>query len=319
MPNETTTSADDRALEALLGIIQQANTPDTWEAQNILLRRLALQGDVVGSRVPAPRNITEIGGYLNYLTEIQQGEMRSQALAGILGVAGPNPPLGWVASRPALAMVCLPNDRPEGAAQPAIPLSVAVRSDFAPALQAARKAIHDQGCFLPLLGTFAPLPAPGAAADPLSCLGRTLDLFPGSALLDPAMDALVLARPQGSAGAYRPMARALGAGSPPPPADWEALKWDGAACVPVALSATSLLDLEPVLASAGFYPASPLPVPVSGTDQAWARLSNRTGLVVGRTRLGDELALLHTTAEIAESAYASCQHWLWNGSAFVQP
>jgi hypothetical protein len=319
MPNETTTSADDRALEALLGIIQQANTPDTWEAQNILLRRLALQGDVVGSRVPAPRNITEIGGYLNYLTEIQQSEMRSQALAGILGVAGPNPPLGWVASRPALAMVSLPNDRPEGAAQPAIPLSVAVRSDFAPALQAAQKAIHDQGCFLPLLGALAPLPGSGVAADLLSCLGRTLDLFPGSALLDPAADALVLARPQGSAGAYHPMARAMASGTQPAPANWEALKWDGSACVPVALNATSLLVLEPILAAAGFYPAAPLPVPVSGTDQAWARMSNRTGLVAGRTQLGDELALLHTAAEIAESACASCQHWLWNGTAFAQP
>lgn len=319
MPNETTTSADDRALEALLGIIQQANTPDTWEAQNILLRRLALQGDIVGSRVPAPRNITEIGGYLNYLTELQQSEMRSQALAGILGVAGPNPPLGWVANRPALAMVRLPNDRPEGTAQPAIPLSVPVRSDFAPALQVAQKAVHDQGCFLPLLGTFVPLPASGFAADLLSCLGRTLDLFPGSALLDPVTDALVLARPQGSAGAYRPMARAMASGNKPAPADWEALKWDGSTCVTVALNATSLLVLEPVLASAGFYPASPLPVPLSATDQAWTRLSNRTGLVAGRTQFGDELALLHTAAEIAESAYASCQHWLWNGSTFAQP
>ena len=50
---------------------------------------LALQGDVIQSRIPAPRNITEIGGYLNLLQTLGQAEMRTQTLAGALGVAGP--------------------------------------------------------------------------------------------------------------------------------------------------------------------------------------------------------------------------------------
>ncbi|HPI74898.1 MAG TPA: hypothetical protein PLZ01_15900, partial [bacterium] len=99
----TDTVADPTAtnfFESLLELFQQAHNPDLCEAQNILLRRLALQGDVVGSRVPAPQNITEIGGYLNLLRESKQEEMLAQVLAGILGVAGPNPPLGWTPPRP---------------------------------------------------------------------------------------------------------------------------------------------------------------------------------------------------------------------------
>lgn len=90
----------DAGMQALVDIVKAANTTDAMQAQAILLRRLALQGDVTGSRVPPPQNITEIGGYLNYLENLNQPEMRAQALAGILGVAGPNPPLGWQTTMP---------------------------------------------------------------------------------------------------------------------------------------------------------------------------------------------------------------------------
>ncbi len=321
MPNETaTTQGEDRALELLLGIVQQANSPDVWEAQNILLRRLALQGDVVGSRVPAPRNITEIGGYLNYLGELQQSEMRAQALAGILGVAGPNPPLGWVASHPALSMVSISNDRPEGAAQPGIPLSVSVRSDFAAPLQAAVKAVHERGCFLPLLT----VPCTGLPGEPpedfLPCLGRVLDLFPGSALLDPATDVLALARSAGSTGEFQVVARALSAGTVPvTPADWEVLQCTESGSSSATLNAAPLLSLGPFLASAGYYPASPLPLPATSLSTAWARLTNLTGLVPGRTQLGDELSLLYAAAAVADSGLSACLHWTWNGSTFREP
>ncbi len=99
---------------SLLGILQGATSPDAMEAQNILLRRLALQGDVVPSRVPAPRNITEIGGYFNLLQTLQQPDMLSQVLAAILGVAGPTPALGWISNNQPLAFLQMTNDRPAG-------------------------------------------------------------------------------------------------------------------------------------------------------------------------------------------------------------
>src|SRR5207253_9484342 len=115
---------------SFLDILKTAVSPDALEAQNIILRRIALQGDVIPSRVPPPRNITEIGGYLNLLTNLNELDMRSQVLAGILGVAGPNPPLGWISTSTPLDFSPLVNDRPKGAAQASLPVTVPIRSDF---------------------------------------------------------------------------------------------------------------------------------------------------------------------------------------------
>src|SRR5579885_2184478 len=188
---------------SFLNILQNATSPDALNAQSIILRRIALEGDVVGSRVPPPKNITEIGGYLNYLTTTNQPEMRSQTLAGILGVAGPNPPLGWLApGAPALTMTKLQNDRPSGAAQPSIPLTFAVRSDFANAVSAALASLHAQGCMLPFQDAAPVLPqgAPGASIPPdiLPYLGRTLDVVAAAALADPTTDPVALVRASGS-------------------------------------------------------------------------------------------------------------------------
>lgn len=70
-----------KLVDALAEILRSSTSPDTLQAQQILMRRLALEGDVVPSRVPAPRNITEIGGYFNLLETLNETTMRSQALA----------------------------------------------------------------------------------------------------------------------------------------------------------------------------------------------------------------------------------------------
>lgn len=320
----TTEATESTFLEALAGIIRQANSAEAWEAQNILLRRLALQGDVIGSRVPAPKNISEIGGYINLLTELQQTEMRSQTLAGILGVAGPNPPLGWTSNKPVYAIVSLVNDRPDGAAQPMTPLSVAIRSDFAEAFQNARKALHDRGCLLPLLSSWLPLPPsePGATApaDVLPYLGRALDLVPAAALRDPNTDALALARPYGSTQAYELVARVIEPGVISVPEEhWEALQCDDTSCAAIEQAEASFVPIAPVLAAAGYYPVSPLPLPATSKSVAWARLNNITNLVPGVTRLGDELARLYIASAVAASVFAGRTHWIWNGSSFVEP
>ncbi|MDQ6637219.1 MAG: hypothetical protein M3Y62_05455, partial [Candidatus Dormibacteraeota bacterium] len=214
MPTSTNVDAgslEEQALTALLDVIRAGSTPEAAQAQALMLRRLALQGDVVGSRVPPPRNISEIGGYINLLTDLGEPDVRTQMLASLLGVSGPNVPLSGLRGQPSLSWVIIPNDRPVGTAQPSIPLSISVRSDFAPALQAALKSLHDQGCSLPLLSQARALPMvlPGAPPpdDPLPYLGRALDVVPTAALIDPDVDPVALAR-QGT-DPYQIVARVL--------------------------------------------------------------------------------------------------------------
>lgn len=321
---DTTDTSQQRALDALINILQSAGSTEAQQAQTILLRRLALEGDVTPSRIPAPRNITEIGGYLNLLADLSQPEMRAQMLAGILGVAGPNPPLGWLISQPALSMVSLTNDRPSGPAQPAIPLTAAVRSDFVPAVQAALKTLHDQGATLPLLSPARSLPpsAPGVSPpdDPLPYLGRTIDIVPASALRDPATDPIALVRAQGTTDPFLPAARVINAGSVPvAPANYDAQRCDATSCAAVQLNGAKFVSIPPVLAGAGFYPATPVPQPTSSASTAWAHFTNVTGLVVKVTKLGDELSLLFAPSAIASSAFADRLYWVWNGTTFAQP
>jgi len=258
---------------SLLAMVQANNSPDAAAAQSILLRRLALQGDVVGSRVPAPRNISEIGGYFNLLDTLGESAMREQTLAGILGVAGPIPSLTMLQPQP-LSMVSVTNDRPSGVAQPSLPLSVQVRSDFVGGLLDALKLLHAQNATMPFAGpTSLTLPAGGPAsslpADPLLYLGRVLMLAPAAALQAAASDPLVLARKAGTTGAFDIMADVLSPGGVAVrPDNYEALQIAGTSITKVPLNNTSLVKLAPLLAGAGFYPAAPLPVPASAADIA---------------------------------------------------
>jgi hypothetical protein len=322
----TSTGGGEQLLASLLGVLANLSSPDSAEAQQILLRRLALEGDVVGSRLPAPLNVTEMGGYINLLGVLQQPEMRAQALAGVLGVAGPNPPLGWLTASQPLALVALPNDRPDGPAQATLPLTFAVRSDFSSAFQTAVSFLHQRGCSLPVMGpTLVTLPPaqPGAPApaDVLPFLGRTLDLAATAALVDPETDPLALVRTQGSSDPFAIAANASsGTGTVTvDPGTYEGLECDATSCTPVALTNQLYVYVGPVLAAAGFYPASPLPQPTSVTSSDWAHFTNVTGLRAGVTALGDELSLLYSPSVVAGSAFGSMLGWLWNGSAFVAP
>jgi hypothetical protein len=306
-----------------MSLLANATSGDALNAQSIILRRIALEGDVVGSRVPPPRNITEIGGYLNYLTTNNQPEMRAQALAGILGVAGPNPPLGWLgSSAPPLRFVTFQNDRPGGAAQPTIPLSIVVRSDFADAFRAMLTSLHDQGATLPLQLGPATLPqaAPGMSVptDALPYLGRTIDLVAGCALADPATDPIVLARASGSTSPFALAARVISPGTVPvATANYDALTCTATTSTTVALAAAQLVMLAPLLATAGFYPANPLPIPATSASTTWAHCTNITGLVVGVTKLGDELSRLYAWGDIQNSVFGNALGLIWNGTTFA--
>jgi hypothetical protein len=317
-----TTPDDDQALTSqlvasLIGTLQAATSPDLLEAQSIILRRIALEGDVVNARIPAPLNISEIGGYINLLGTLKQPVILQQALAGALGVAGPNPPLGWVSNTMPLAFVTLTNDRPAGPAQASIPLAIAVRSDFVSFLQAQLQILRNQGCVLPMQAQpiYLPPSAPGtlAPSDPLPYLGRTLDLFAGAALADPASDALVIVQSSSGTG-IQVMASTTNTAAVPA-ASFTAYQLSSGAMTTVPVT-ESLVAIAPLLANAGFYPSSTA-VPTVAAPAAWAHFTNITGLVAGVTKLGDELSLLYNWSAIMSSVFASELTWVWNGTQFA--
>jgi len=308
----------------LLNVLTSATSPDAVEAQNIIMRRIALEGDVIGSRIPNDfmSTVTGIGGMLNYLTAQKETAIRQQALAGMLGVAGPSQPLGWISNIQPLAMVDITNDRPPGPAQPTIPLAFLVRSDFVSGVKAAVASAHHYGTTIPFASPPVlqlPVALPGAAvpADVLRYLGRELNLAPAAALANPATDPLAIVRAAGTSDPWQIATRALTAAPGiVMPADYDAIQCTATSGSTVKLTNAPLLPLGPVLASAGFYPAVPLPVPANNTKTAWARFTNITGLIAGTTRLGDELGLLYSVETISDSVFASVLDWVWDGSAF---
>ncbi|HPI73013.1 MAG TPA: hypothetical protein PLZ01_06375, partial [bacterium] len=184
--------------------------------------------------------------------------------------------------------------------------------------------LHEQGCVLPLSASGRRLPPAlslgPAPTDLLPYLGRCLELVPATALNDPAADLLALVRPTDTTEAFRIAARVLAPGSVPVLAsDWDAIKCDSSSCMVVQITGGEFVPVAPILASAGFYSPTPLPEPVTILSTEWTRLTNCTGLIRGKTRLGDELEQLYDTAEIGASVFATMLSWLWDGSTFVQP
>jgi len=326
MPDDPQVSAatySQKVIDALVDVLKAATAPEMQQAQAILIRRLALSGDLIPSRIAPPKNISEVGGYLNLLAKLDQPELRAQVLASVLGVAGPNPPAGWFPTGPVLFFSLRSNDRPAGPAQAATPVSFTLRSDFAEAFDAALKLLHDRGCALPLLAPVRSLP-PAIMAPPtdlLLYLGRTLDLVPAAALVDPSSDPLAVANP-GAGGDLQVVARQLDAGAPHA-MDVTAASWKPWQCTP--LTATQLTGtytyqpLAPVLNAAGWYQAVPTAPLSLAQPGPWNRWTNITGLVSGVTKYGDELALLYAPAEVAASALRERLHWVWDGTQFTAP
>jgi len=331
-PEVTAETYSQSVVDAMIEALRAATSPEMMQAQIMLAKRLALSGDVVPSRIPPPKNITEIGGYLNLLANEKQPELRAQVLASIFGVAGPNPPVGWLPTQPVLFFATRSNDRtgPTPEQQAAIPVSFSIRSDFAGPFELALKEIRDKGCELPILSpnrSLPPAPSPGsngyayggAAEDMLRCIGRTLEMVPSAALRDPDADPLALAHT--AVGPLEVVALQLNAAAPRAGevvADqWTAWKCTSAACQEDGPAQRTYLPVGPILNQAGWFQ----PVPGAPTSLAdggsWNRWTNVTGLVAGQTTYGEELRLLHTDAEIAMSSLRDRLSWVWNGSGFA--
>lgn len=68
-------------------LLQQEASEELVKLRQLILLRMALEGDVKATRIPAPANITEVGGYYNLLAEQNQTTMLRQLVTSALGLS----------------------------------------------------------------------------------------------------------------------------------------------------------------------------------------------------------------------------------------
>ena len=92
MANEAVTIIDNTASvtaeynKYLMEFLKQESSEEAVKIRNLLMKRIATEGTVVASRIPAPKNITELGGYINLLASLGENEMLRNTIASALGV-----------------------------------------------------------------------------------------------------------------------------------------------------------------------------------------------------------------------------------------
>jgi hypothetical protein len=312
---------------ALAAVIQGAASPAVQEAQALLLRRLALEGSVLPSRLPAPANITEMGGYFNLLTTAGLSDLRTSAIASALGLASPAS-IAWDEAPASLGFVAVGNDSALRTRFTGLPVSVPMRADLAIAWDSAvRPRLAQLGAELALWAPPLRLPdiAPAAASpgappqDPLPALGRVVHVAPELALADPDTDPVLIGRADTDPPLPLRVVLRCGAASGVAPAAFNALAWDALAGTTVVrpVGPTRFASLASVVALGGWVPVAAPPQPNGRFDLRWTRLVATGGLVPGTSSLGEELRTVWTPREIARSAFAARLKEVWNGAAFV--
>lgn len=82
--NEVTPKKTDNTMDLIAKLLESETSPETQELKRLILRRIATETDIRPARVPAPMNITEIGGYYNLIKKDEK--LRLQLLASVLGL-----------------------------------------------------------------------------------------------------------------------------------------------------------------------------------------------------------------------------------------
>ena len=60
-------------IQALVAkLLEHEVSPEVLEIRKMILRRIATESDIRPSRIPAPMNITQVGGYVNLLMKINE-------------------------------------------------------------------------------------------------------------------------------------------------------------------------------------------------------------------------------------------------------
>lgn len=310
-------------IAAIVDILQRTNSPAIQRSRELIAQRLAIAGDVAPSRIPAPRNITEIGGYINLLTDYGEDEQRARMLAAALGIAGPRVNFPQPGTTPPLFFAAREQRPPGGPGQPSFTLGFTMRSDFIGVFEAAVQGLSQAGAALVLLTPLRVLPPLGSSvatgAAQLDLIGRRLLLAPAAALIDPEQDPLSVSRPA-AGGAFAVMARVLDAAAAGDAAPAEA-EWVSWACTAETCDERATTDarvpLAPSLNAAGWFLPAALENPASSAAPGnWNEWWNLTGLVPGITRFGDELAALYPAEQILQSSVRDLADLLWTGSGF---
>ncbi len=58
-------------MSAITQILQNESAPEVQILRNELMRRIVEETEVKPTRIPAPLNITEVGGYYNLISDLQ--------------------------------------------------------------------------------------------------------------------------------------------------------------------------------------------------------------------------------------------------------
>ena len=78
------TSSDYNALISKL--LETETSAQMQKIRQLMMLRTALESDIRPTRMPAPRNITEVGGYYNLLRKMNQQNMMRQMVASAIGI-----------------------------------------------------------------------------------------------------------------------------------------------------------------------------------------------------------------------------------------
>jgi len=319
--SDTHDPTTDALTHALLALINTPSNPTMEQARTLLAQRLAATGGIVPSRIPAPRNITEVGGYLNLLEDAGQPELRLSAISAALGIAGPLPSAVFVPTPP-LFFASRRNVADDVALDGAVPRSYRVRSDFGAAWDAAMQAVEDLGGAVQWLDLPLSLPpwvlGGPAPSTTLSDLGRVMTVVPGSALRDPLTDRVAL----GTRGPTTELFVRVRDNTAPQSSSVVAAPLDVWTCTPLtctqAPQTQAWFALAPLLAQAGWAPAAPQELPTSALLVGNVfRFVNLTGLVAGVTTLREELLTIWTADQVHASVYRDHGALVWNGTRFA--
>jgi hypothetical protein len=293
---------EDEYTKALLDIIKQESSPEVVKAKALILRRIATENSVAPSRIPEPLNITQIGGYINLLETLGHKELQYGTLASILGQPLRTSEAQLYDREPISFFSEFISDRPDCSGVAGLPLMFALRSDFTTPFARLLRTLHEQEASLPVLAPRPALPAIGytpVGDVALELIGRFIEICPASAFTDPETDPIVVT------------AKGLYARGGKTEITVTAFKNTDGVIENVEVTA-DLIELEPLLALAGWYPVG------SESPYDALKLINISGLVVGRTTYGDELSRLYTGAQVTASGVREALSWIWNGKEFVQ-
>jgi hypothetical protein len=67
-------------------LLRQETSEEAAKIRHFMMKRIATEGSTAVSRIPAPKNITELGGYINLLTSMREDEMLRKTVASALGI-----------------------------------------------------------------------------------------------------------------------------------------------------------------------------------------------------------------------------------------